>query len=93
MADKAPAVPEGDVRAVVASGANIADYVSDLARRHGVVYSTLPADDFADAIRHLSGHNAVLDGTENLLTALEIAGVINDEDALLLQAAHCRQTS
>ena len=69
----------------------VAEFVRDLAGRHGVVYVEAPYDGLAEVITRLSGDEVDLDEVELLLFALQRAGVITTKDVVELQLNYLRE--
>jgi|HubBroStandDraft_1064217.scaffolds.fasta_scaffold1272124_2 hypothetical protein len=63
-----------------------------LAERHRVTYKPASTDGLAHHITRLAGDDVVFDETEQLLIALQRAGVLSRTEAVLLQADYLRQT-
>lgn len=55
----------------------LAEFVANLARKHGVRYARTGVDDLADVITRLADDVVVPDDTENLIVALKRANVID----------------
>lgn len=55
----------------------LAEFIADLARKHGVRYVRTGVDDLADAVTRLSDDVVVPDETEDLIVALKRANVID----------------
>lgn len=85
------ATPDTDVDRVIGSGADIAAWIRSTARRHGVTFTTGPADAFADAVSRLSDAGVLLDSVEQELLAVERAGIVTGRQGVLLHAAYLRQ--
>jgi hypothetical protein len=62
--------------------------IHDLAAKHGVVYVRTTLDTLADAHARLSDSEVALDETENLITALQRAGILSANDATDLHDAY-----
>jgi hypothetical protein len=62
----------------------IADYILDLARRHGVRYVETPTDALANMITRLSDDEVILDEIELLIFALKRAHVIDADTMVVL---------
>ena len=63
-----------------------------LAERHRVAYKPAGTDALAHHITRLAGDDVVFDETEQLLIALQRAGILSRTEAVLLQADYLRQT-
>lgn len=55
----------------------LAEFVADLARKHGVRYARTGVDDLADVITRLADDVVATDRTEDLIVALKRAHVID----------------
>ena len=62
----------------------LAEFIADLARKHGVRYVRTGVDDLADVITRLSDDVVVPDDTENLIVALRRAHVIDSSTMVSL---------
>lgn len=71
--------------------ADVARFVADLARDHGVVAVRTRLDAFADKLTELSGDEVRLDETELMLTKLAEQGVITGRQMGLLMLNHMRE--
>lgn len=71
--------------------ANAAVWIRDTARRRDVSASETAADTFAAAVSRLSDAGVRLDHTEQLLLAIERAGIVNEKQGFALHAAYLRQ--
>ena len=69
----------------------VAEFIRDLAGRHGVVYVKTPYDKLAEVITRISGDDVDLDEIELLLFALQRAGVITTKDVVALQLNYLRE--
>lgn len=56
---------------------NVAQYIADLARQHGISGKRTPDDALAEVITRLADDEVVNDATEDILVALKRAGVID----------------
>jgi hypothetical protein len=70
---------------------NLSDYITGLARHHGIRYTMTPSDAIAGVITALSGDEVSMDPVEQLLIALERAGVIKSEDVVPLHVGYLRE--
>ena len=80
-----------DNRPAALAGTSVRRRIHDLAAKHGVVYAATAIDQLANAHARLSDNDVTLDETENLVTALERAGVITDEEGRRLHSAYIRE--
>lgn len=74
---------------------SVADFVAELAERHGIRYERTQLDDLADTFTRLSGDDVpAFDGTSNLLVALKRARVIDGATMgdLLMRHLHEKDT-
>ena len=62
----------------------LAEFIADLARKHGVRHVRTGVDDLADVITRLSDDVVVPDDTENLIVALRRAHVIDSSTMVSL---------
>ena len=69
----------------------VAAWVRATAHHHDIDFSPGPIDVFADAISRLSDAEVRLDTIEQLLLALERAGIVTGRQGVLLHAAYLRQ--
>lgn len=69
-----------------------ATWIRDQARRHGVTFAETPVDTFAAGVSRLSDAGVQLDETEQLLLALERAGIVSGTQSFALHAAYLRQS-
>ena len=69
----------------------LTDYITGLARQHGVHYERTPDDAIADVITALADDEIKMDQVELLLLALERAGVIPSEDVVPLHINYLRE--
>jgi hypothetical protein len=76
-------------RWIPASG--LADYITGLARQHGVHYAETSNDALAEAITRLADDRVEMDPIALLLLALERAGVIPSEDVVPLHINYLRE--
>lgn len=65
--------------------------VHELALQHNVTYRAGPRDGFAQTMSNLAGNSVQLDSTGKLIVALQRAGVISRDVAVVLQAQYLRQ--
>jgi hypothetical protein len=70
---------------------DVARFVADLAREHGVVVVRTRLDAFAEKATELSGDEVRLDETEIMLTRLAEQGVITGRHMGLLMLNHIRE--
>lgn len=80
-----------DLNDAIEGGPNAATWIRDAARRREISASETAVDTFAAAVSRLSDAGVRLDETEQLLLALERAGVVNDTQSFALHAAYLRQ--
>ena len=73
--------------------AGIAPFVSELARRHGVVYRRTGLSDLARAITRLAGDEGNPDATEQLLIALRQAEIIDGAEMVEILGRYFDETS
>ena len=71
--------------------ADVARFVADLAREHGVVAVRTKLDEFAEKVTELSGDEVRLDKTELTLVMLAQKGVITGRQMSLLILNHMRE--
>lgn len=71
--------------------ANVAGFVADLAREHGVVVVRTKLDQFAEELTELSGDDVRLDATELALVKLTEHGVITAREMGMLILNHIRE--
>ncbi|NIM42848.1 MAG: hypothetical protein GTN84_15835 [Hydrogenophaga sp.] len=71
--------------------ANVAGFVADLAREHGVVVVRTKLDQFAEKLTELSGDDVRLDATELALVKLTERGVITPREMNMLILNHIRE--
>ncbi|HTH10808.1 MAG TPA: hypothetical protein VMA55_14675 [Acidovorax sp.] len=71
--------------------ANVAGFVADLAREHGVVVVRTKLDQFAEKLTELSGDDVRLDATELALVKLTERGVITAREMNMLILNHIRE--
>lgn len=69
----------------------IADYITGLARQHGVQYERTPDDAMADVITALADDEVKLDNVASLLLALERAGVVPSEEVVPIHINYLRE--
>lgn len=70
---------------------DVARFVADLAREHGVTAVRTRLDTFAEKLTELSGDEVSLDETELMLTKLAEQGVISGRQLVLLMLNHTRE--
>lgn len=70
---------------------DIKDEILELARAHHVSYEVGPHDEFAQTMSYLAGNRVKLDATGKLIVALQRAGVITRQKAVMMQAEYMRQ--
>ena len=80
-----------DTRDTARTGSSVRRRIHDLAAEHGVVYAATAFDQLANTHARLSDNDVTLDETENLVTALERAGVITDDEGRRLHSAYIRE--
>ena len=78
---------------VIRKHKSVAEEIRDLALKHHVAYKPGPYDGFARTMGRLAGNDVSLDKTGKLIIALQRAGVITRDKAVLLTAEHMRQAS
>ncbi|WP_417276143.1 hypothetical protein [Castellaniella sp.] len=66
-------------------------FVRALARREGVKYKNMFADNWASAVTRLAGDTVHSDSTDDLLVALARSGKITTTDQLSMLVAHHRR--
>ncbi len=71
--------------------ANVARFVADLAREHGVVVVRTKLDQFAEKLTELSGDDVRLDATELALVKLTERGIITAREMSMLILNHIRE--
>lgn len=71
---------------------DVARFVADLARQHGVVAVRARLDAFAEKLTELSGDEVILDETELTLVKLAEQGVISGREMGSLALNHIRET-
>lgn len=69
----------------------VADYITGLARQHGVNYERNSNDALAEVITRLADDSVKLDPVALLLLALERAGVIPSEEVVQLHINYLRE--
>lgn len=69
----------------------LTDYITGLARQHGIHYERTPDDAIADVITALADDEVKMDPIVLLLLALERAGVIPSEDVVPLHVNYLRE--
>lgn len=70
---------------------NVAAWIRITAQQAGVTAEPQPIDTFANAVSRLSDAGVQLDNTEQLLLALDRAGIVTGTNAVRLHAAYLRQ--
>ena len=80
-----------DARPTAPTSSPVQRRIHDLAAEHGVVYAATAFDLLANAHARLSDNDVTLDETENLVTALERAGVVTEEEGRRLHSAYLRE--
>lgn len=81
--------PSKKVIEIPATG--LAEYITELALLHGVVYVKTPTDELAKVYTRLSDDEVEQDDVSDLLMALLRAGVINKDDWMELLHRHLRE--
>jgi hypothetical protein len=76
----------------IPSGMSAAEFIRELARRHGVAYQPSLLDDFATNASRLSDAEAPEDNIADLMVALQRAGVVDSKQAIDLLGEYLRQT-
>ena len=69
----------------------LADYITGLARQHGIHYAKTSSDALAEAITRLGDDRVEMDQIALLLLALERAGVIPSEEVVPLHINYLRE--
>jgi Ran GTPase-activating protein (RanGAP) involved in mRNA processing and transport len=69
----------------------VAEFIRGLAKQHNVVYLKTSYDDLAEAITRLSDDDVVMDEVENLIIALERAGILPSEQVVPLHVNYLRE--
>jgi hypothetical protein len=69
----------------------VADYLTALARQHGVHYTKTPDDAIAEVITRLADDDVEMDDVERLLLALERAGLVASVDVVPLHVHYLRE--
>ena len=62
-----------------------------LAKEHRVTYVVGPRDNLAQTMSNLAGNSVRLDQTGKMIVALQRAGIITRDKAVLMQAEYMRQ--
>ena len=75
----------------IAGRTNVAAWIQATAQQAGVSAEPQPVDVFADAVSRLSDAAVRLDPVEQLLLALDRAGIVTGPSAVRLHAAYLRQ--
>jgi hypothetical protein len=70
----------------------VRDYILALASKHGVSYVRTPTDRLAETITRLADDEVELDAIEQLLIALERAGIVASADVVPLHVNYLRET-
>lgn len=70
---------------------NLAEYITELARQHNVRYVLTPNDAMAQVITRLADDDVTMDEVEELLLALERAGVIEKADVVPMHVNYLRE--
>ena len=86
MAKTLNTTPQADI-----PNAGLSDYITGLARQHGVRYERTPDDAMADVITALADDEVRMDNVALLLLALERAGVVPSEDVVPLHVNYLRE--
>lgn len=69
----------------------LADYITGLARQHGVRYERTPDDAMAEVITALADDEVKMDNVASLLLALERAGVVPSEEVVPIHVNYLRE--
>lgn len=69
----------------------VAQFITDLAKRHNISYVKTPNDALAEVITRLSDDDVELDDVVLLLIALERAGIIPSEKVVPLHVNYLRE--
>jgi hypothetical protein len=80
-----------EIEGAISGKMGVAEWVRATARDRGIRFASHPVDVFADAVSRLSDADVRLDPIEQLLLALERAGVVGGRQGVLLHAAYLRQ--
>lgn len=67
---------------------NLAEYISELARKHGVKYVRTESDALAEVITTLSGDNIISDHTIDTIVALKRAEVVDGTTMITLLGSY-----
>lgn len=70
---------------------NLRAYITELARQHNVRYALTSDDAMANVITHLADDDVVMDDVEELILALERAGVIEKDDVVPMHVNYLRE--
>ncbi len=73
------------------STSSIAEYITELAKKHGVSYIRTPDDALAEVITNLADDDVKMDRIELLLIALERTGVIASDSVVPLHINYLRE--
>jgi len=71
--------------------ANVAGFVAELAREHGMVVVRTKLDQFAEKLTEISGDDVRLDATELALVKLKERGIITAQEMSMLILNHIRE--
>jgi hypothetical protein len=82
--------PDGKRQAPAKASTSVRQRIRELAAAHGVAYTQTAFDRLAHDHARLSDNDLTLDETENLITALERAGVITDDEGWKLHGLYLR---
>jgi len=77
-----------DMVTLVIPSKNLAEYISELARKHGVKYVRTASDALAEVITRLSGDDVTSDNTEDIIVALKRADVIDGPTMISLLGSY-----
>ena len=69
----------------------LADYITGLARQHGVRYERTPDDAMAEVITALADDEVKMDNVASLLLALERAGGVPSEEVVPIHVNYLRE--
>jgi len=70
---------------------NVNEYIRALAEHNGVVYSKTSGDELAEIITRLADDDVKMDETEQLLIALERAGILPHKSVLPIHINYLRE--
>jgi len=70
---------------------DFAQYIQDLAKKHGVKYIRTGNDALAEVITRLSDDDIDFDNTENTIVALKRAGIIDGKEMVKLLGGYLNE--